>query len=680
VIAAARATATSIAWQPASDARRRSTTISVPEGVAHRAPVNFATLQQRATGHGLYSRFVASASLSLALAMLFGISAQAIARHLRLPGIVLVLAAGVLVGPDGLDLVRPTVMGEGLHAFVGFAVALILFEGGLHLQLRRLRHQAVPIRRLVTVGALITGVGGSLAARLWMGWAWPLAILFGTLVIVTGPTVITPLVRRLRLESNLATILEAEGIFIDAVGATIAVVALEVALVPTGASLAVAIPDVLLRIGTGAAIGVAGGALLALLLYRRDVVPDGLENTLALAVALSVFQISNALVHESGITAAIASGMVISNTSSHAKTRLVEFKEQLTVLLVATLFVLLAADIRLDSVRALGWPGVLTVASLMVVVRPLGVLASTRGTGLTGREKAFLSWLAPRGIVAAAVASLFALRLDEAGISGGVELRALVFLVIAVTVVVQGLSGGLVAQLLGVRRPSRLGYLILGAGPMARLVGNALREGGQPVLLVDSNPDACEAAKRAGFEVLNENGLEEGILLAAQADARIGCLALTPNENVNFLFARRVRDRFRSPALLVALETEAGGVTSKMVKAMGAGVLFGNERHLSTWAQWIADGEVDVERWIADPPAEAAPVTFASAPTGALLPLALHRDGRPAPVGDDSRLRSRDLIELAVLRERRGEAHDWLRARGLAPWGSARPATEPTES
>ena len=620
-----------------------------------------------------------SAPLSLALAMLVGIAAQAIARHLRLPGIVLVLATGVAVGPDGFDLIRPAAMGEGLHAFVGFAVALILFEGGLHLQLRRLQHQAVPIRRLVTLGALVTAVGGSLAARLWMGWDWPLAILFGTLVIVTGPTVITPLVRRLRLNSNLATILEAEGIFIDAVGATVAVVALEVALVPTGASLAVAVPDVLLRLATGAVVGVVGGALLALLLHRRDVVPDGLENTLALAVAVTVFQVSNALVHESGITAAIAAGMVISNTSSHAKTKLLEFKEQLTVLLVATLFVLLAADVRLDSVRALGWPGVLTVASLMLVVRPLGVLASARRTGLSGREKAFLSWLAPRGIVAAAVASLFALRLDQAGIAGGVELRALVFLVIAITVVVQGLSGGLVAQVLGVRRPSRMGYLILGAGPVARLVAGALREGGQPVLLVDSNPDACEAAERAGFDVLNENGLEEGILLAAQADARIGCLALTPNENVNFLFARRVRDRFRSPALLVALETEASGVTSKMVQAMGAGVLFGNERHLGTWGQSVADGEVDIERWTADAVVDQEPVTFAGAPTAALLPLALHRDGRPAPISDQTRFRSRDLVEVAVARDRRGEAYDWLRASGFRPWGTARPSTHPPE-
>jgi NhaP-type Na+/H+ or K+/H+ antiporter len=203
-----------------------------------------------------YSGAVDSPSLTLALAMLVGIAAQAIARHLRLPGVVLVLAAGVLVGPDGLDLVRPGAMGGALHDFVGFAIALILFEGGLHMQLQRLRQQAVPIRRFVTLGALITAIGGTLTALLWMDWPWQLAILFGTLVVVTGPTVITPLVRRLRLHPHLATILEAEGIFIDAVGATVAVVALEVALVPTGESLAIAVVDVaILRAQRGEADG-----------------------------------------------------------------------------------------------------------------------------------------------------------------------------------------------------------------------------------------------------------------------------------------------------------------------------------------------------------------------------------------------------------------------------------------
>ena len=283
-----------------------------------------------------------SASLTVALAMVAGVLAQSLAVHMRLPGIILLLIVGVVLGPDVANFVRPNVMGGGLSAFVGFAVAIILFEGGLQMNLKRLRHQAVPIRRLVSVGALITAAGGTLAARLAMGWSWSLSALFGTLVIVTGPTVITPLLRRFQIKHDTATILEAEGIFIDAVGATVAVVALEVSLVGTTASAAVGVLDVAWRIGIGAIVGAAGGGFLALLLRWRPVVPDGLENILALSVAIATFQISNGLVHESGITAAIVAGMVISNTQSHVFHEIAEFKEQLTSFAIATLFVLLA--------------------------------------------------------------------------------------------------------------------------------------------------------------------------------------------------------------------------------------------------------------------------------------------------------------------------------------------------
>ena len=605
-------------------------------------------------------------SLTLALAMVFGVLAQAIARHVRLPGIVLLLAAGVLLGPDGADLVRPQAMGTALHAFVGFAVAIILFDGGLHMHLKRLRAQAKPIRRLVTIGALVTGIGGTLAARLGMGWGWRLSILFGTLVIVTGPTVITPLVRRLRLHHDVATILEAEGIFIDAVGATIAVVALEIALVPSGASLAAGIPAVLARLGTGAAVGLAGGVLLALLLGRRRVVPEGLENTLALSIAVAVFQVSNSLVHESGITAAIVAGMIISNAPSHAKVELIEFKQQLTALLIATLFVLLAADVRVADVEALGWPGLITVGALTLIVRPLTVLASTYKTDLGWRQKVFLSWLSPRGIVAAAVASLFAIRLGEAAIDGGTELRALVFLVIATTVTVQGISGGVVAQLLRVRRPSQFGYLILGANPLARRLARLLGAR-DPVLLVDANPEACAAARGEGLEVMSGNGLEEDTMMEAQADARIACIGLTTNEHVNFLFARRIRDRFRGPRLMVALETAASGVTGRMVREIGGGVLFGAERSLADWTQRIAADLIAWERWEYAGPREASAFPLAGAPARALLPLAAIRDQRGIPLSDETRLRAGDLVELAIAAEHRAEAHDWLRSAGFLP-------------
>jgi NhaP-type Na+/H+ or K+/H+ antiporter len=395
-------------------------------------------------------------ALTIALALVAGMFAQATAQHLRIPGIVLLLATGVLLGPDLLGIVRPAGLGASLGALVGFAVAVILFEGGMSLDLKRLRREARSIRQLVTLGALVTAAGAALATRWILGWSWVTAILFGTLVMVTGPTVISPLVRRIKLKPRVATVLEAEGVFVDAIGAIVAVVALEVAISPSG-SLAVAAWHTVSRLGFGAALGLAGGLLLSRLLHREGLIPEGLQSVLTLAVAVALFEGSNAVMPESGIVTVVMAGLVVGNSRAPAVADLREFKEQLTVMLVGLLFVLLAADVRLAQVRALGWAGLATVLVLMFVVRPLNVLAGTFGSDLSWRERAFIAWLAPRGIVAAAVSSLFAQTLTREGMPGGTELRALMFLVIAVTVVVQGLTGGLVAGRLGLRRPSDSG-------------------------------------------------------------------------------------------------------------------------------------------------------------------------------------------------------------------------------
>ena len=603
-------------------------------------------------------------SLTIALAMAVGVLAQAVARHARLPGIVLLLAVGVLLGPDVVNIVRPNTAGDALGAFVGFAVAIILFEGGLHMNIKKLRAQALPIRRLVTVGAVITGLAGAAAAWLCMGWGWKISLLFGTLVIVTGPTVITPLLRRLRVKRSVGTILEAEGIFIDAVGATIAVVALEVLLAPAAESWK-GIFHIAERLGVGVIVGLAGGILLALLLSRRRLIPEGLENVLSLGFAVAIFQVSDAISHESGITAAIVGGMVVGNSKSHAYGEIVEFKEQLVSLLIATLFVLLAADVRLDTVFDLGWAGVFTVLTLMIVVRPITVFLSTFRTGLSLREKLFLSWLAPRGIVAAAVASLFAIELAAVGEPGGDPMRALVFLVIAMTVTIQGLTGGVVARLLGLKQKTDHGYVILGANPVARVVAKALRAGGEPVVLIDSNRDACEAARAEGFDVVFGNGLEQRTLDLAMAESRKAALSLTANESINFLFARKIKELYRGSTVYVGLETATSGVTSEMIETLDARVLFGGERHLQLWAGSIESDLVAFETWEWEVAQD--DVSFASAPIDALLPVALRRGGSLTPIAASTKLRKGDRLRLVIAENQRELAHEWLRANGFVP-------------
>ncbi len=298
-----------------------------------------------------------TAAFTVALALAAGMAGQAIAYHVRLPGIVVLLVFGVLLGPDVANLVQPQLLGDGLPALVGFAVAIILFEGGMNLDIRRVRSEEKPIRKLITIGALVSLVVGMLLAMIVMGWEWQRSLLFGTLVIVTGPTVVTPLLRRLNVEHSVSTVLEAEGVLIDAVGAITAAVALELVVSPSGSELVLALPVIFLRLLFGAVMGVAGGLLIALLLRYRGVIPEGYETVFTLGFAVAVFESSNAFIHESGIAAVTVAGLVVGNFHLHAHHEIVEFKEQLTVMLIGMLFVLLVADVRLDDVMALGWQG-----------------------------------------------------------------------------------------------------------------------------------------------------------------------------------------------------------------------------------------------------------------------------------------------------------------------------------
>ena len=431
---------------------------------------HFLHMQPKRWTELLETHFTHNPALIVAIALAVGVIAQTIARHVRLPGIVLLLGAGLVLGPDVLGVLEPADLGAALEVLVGFSVAVILFDGGLNLNFKRMRSQAPAIQRLLSLGVVVTAGGGALAARLCLGWPWLPCILFGTLVIVTGPTVVTPLLRRIKVRKNLETILETEGVLIDAVGAVVAVVALEIAVGDSVAAEALGGPA---RLLIGAAVGLGGGLLLAVALRVHRLIPEGFETIFTLSLALATYQLSNALMEESGIMAAIVAGAVVGNAGARSFREIREFKEQLTVMLIGMLFVLLAADVRVADVIALGRPGLLVVLALIFVVRPLNVLACTAGTGLNWREKAFLSWVAPRGIVAAAVASLFAERLAHHGQDVGTQLRALVFLVIAATVVVQGATAGTMARLLKVRRPSQQGFRHAGGQPSGAPAGPA---------------------------------------------------------------------------------------------------------------------------------------------------------------------------------------------------------------
>lgn len=603
-------------------------------------------------------------ALTLGLAMALGMLSQVIARKFHLPGIVVLLAAGVLFGPDGFNWILPESLGPALHIIVGFAVAVILFEGGMNLRISRIKREESVIRGLITIGALITLVGGTLSTLLFLGWDFRTSILFGTLIIVTGPTVISPLLKRVRIHHGVSTVLEAEGILLDAIGAIVAVVALEVALSPSGLSLIKGVFHIISRLAVGAVLGFVGGGLLTLLFRIRRLVPEGLENVFILSWVFALFQIANAASPESGIAAVTVAGMTIGNSNTYIQRELLEFKEQLTVLMIGMLFILLAADVRITDIQLLGMKGVLTVLFLMVVIRPLSVFASTVNTDLDTRHKLLLSWIAPRGIVAAAVASLFAFEMNQHGYDG-TQLRALVFLLITMTVLSAGLTGGWVSSLLDLRRKSESGWIILGAHEVARLLARLLKQGGNEVICIDEDPNACRLAENEGIKVFYGNALGDRTLQRAEPDIRKGIIALSGNEEVNFIFSQRAKHFGKEMIILTGIKQKYEGITSKMVSDSGGRIPFGRPVDIDLWSSWIRKGYTKYSSYEMD-----ENLNFElSDPTmvGLILPIVSGRLGSLIPVDDHLKIKKGDFVTFLINTQKEDVADNWLKAHGFNP-------------
>jgi NhaP-type Na+/H+ or K+/H+ antiporter len=416
------------------------------------------------------------------LALVAGIAAQVLANFVKVPSIVFLLLFGLLLGPDGLGWVHPQVMGSGLEALVSLAVALILFEGGLNLRLQRLNQVSDSLRNLVLLGSLLTLVGGAAAAHYLGEFPWRLAFLFGSLVVVTGPTVINPILKRVRVDPAVSTLLEGEGVLIDPIGAILAVVVLQVVL-SGHPSFLMALEQLSSRLAIGSAVGALGGWLMgSFLLWSRQFLTEELRNSVVLAGALGVFALAQSLRSEAGLMAVVMAGLVVRQKAAIAERGVRQFHGQLVVLAISVIFILLTATLSLKAVFALGWGSLATVLCLMLVIRPLSVWLCTWRSDLNWRQKLFVAWLAPRGIVAASVASLFAILLTERGITGGDALKALVFLTISVTVTVQGLTAAWVARWLGLDQGSST--IIIGDHPLTNQLAQLMRSLNQTVEVI----------------------------------------------------------------------------------------------------------------------------------------------------------------------------------------------------
>ncbi len=471
-----------------------------------------------------------------------GITAQVIAARLRIPAIVLLLALGFLVGPV-LGLMHPTRdFGESLRPLIGLAVAIVVFEGGLALDFRELRATGEGVLRLTAFALPVNFLLGTLAAHFIGGMLWGPAWVFGAILVVTGPTVILPLLRHARLERRSAAFLKWEAIVNDPVGAILTAVVIEILVgVPHGAGETKAVA---LALHLVEGVLVAGGlgvgfALLVAWAFRRDFVPETLKTPVLLALALVAYVVPNLLMHEAGLIGATVFGIALANRHVPGLGELRRFKEALVVLLVSCLFIVLTADLDLGVLNMLSMPILGLTAAILFAVRPAAIWLATLGSDLSRPERLFVGWIGPRGIVAAAVAGLAGPRLTEAGYAGGELIQPTVFAVIVATVILHGFSLRPLARKLGLSAAAETQRLaVVGASAWASDMVVSLHRAGVPVVLIDTSPGALHGARAAGVPTLQAELLsrhaEEGLadhppdhLLAATRDGLYNALVCT---------------------------------------------------------------------------------------------------------------------------------------------------------
>ncbi|WP_288130522.1 sodium:proton antiporter [Microbulbifer sp.] len=474
------------------------------------------------------------ASNPMALLVMVGIvsiACQYLAFRLKLPAILPLLVAGLVLGPMTGVLDPDALFGDLLFPLVSLAVAIILFEGALTLKLSDIAGHGVMVRNLCTLGALVTWLIATPAAYYLLGMPLQLAALFGAIVTVTGPTVIVPMLRSVRPNTRISNILRWEGIVIDPIGALLAVLVYEYIVASQSAfehALIILLKVVAIGFGLGSLMGYFLGTLL-----RKNWVPHYLRSTAVLTLMLGAYAASDLLSHESGLLTVTVMGIWMANMKNLDVDDILEFKETLSVLLISALFILLAARVEFHALAQLGWGALLVLAVIMFVARPLSVFLSSLGTDLNWRELAMLSWIAPRGIVAAAVSALFAIKLDALGLAKSELLVPMVFLVIIATVVIQSLTSKPVAKLLSVCAPCPNGYLLFGGGKFACLLAKDLMAKDIPVIVADTNWDALREARMDNIPTYYGNPISEHASLTLDLSAVGTVLVLSPYKQLN---------------------------------------------------------------------------------------------------------------------------------------------------
>lgn len=491
--------------------------------------------------------------VTLVTVILIGTAAQILADRLQIASTGPLLFAGLIFGKAGIGVIQPDVLGEFLRVIIKASVAIVVFEGGLLLDVRELRHASRAVVGLVSVGLIITMILAGALTHFLFGWSWQLSFLFGAIVSVTGPTVITPILQRVRVNRRVRLTLESESIIADPLGVILAALVFTAIISPSG--LTAALPVGLKTLLAGVVIGLIVAFVVWVLSDRFRLFPSKFTRIGILGAALASYTIAELIAHEAGVMAAAIAGIAIGSLDIPHKEQVEDFKGDLASLAISAVFILLAAGLRIGEITGLGWRGLLVVVLLMFLVRPVRVFLSTFGSELRTNEKWFISFLGPRGIVAASVATFFSLKLNDAGIADAGAFVALVFAVILATVAVQGTLAGQMALFFKVM-PQHI--IIVGADETARITAEKLIESGESLTLIDTDTDSCFIAKETrGASVLCADATRPEVLKKAGIGEAKCVIVATSSDKVNLLVCQAIRANFGDMRLVARVNDTA---------------------------------------------------------------------------------------------------------------------------
>lgn len=497
--------------------------------------------------------------IELASILVLSVFAQWLAWKIKVPAILPLILIGLFLGPlstffteDGSKIFSGDSIfsGDFLFSFVSISVGVILFEGGLTLKISEIRSQANVVRNILIFGPIFTLIGGGFAAHYLMGLDFQYAFLFGALIIVSGPTVVMPILKNVKPNLNINTILKWEGILIDPIGALVALLVYE--FINSGKESDVytleAFKEFFITLSAGVVIG-ALGALFLRWSLNKNRIPPYLKNVFALGMVILVFTFSELIHHEAGLMAATIMGIVLANLKVKNLKSILSFKEDISIILISILFLLLSSRIEVEQMKNLGWSSIGLFAIVVFLIRPLVVAFSSYKSGLNWREKVFISWIGPRGIVAAAVASLFSLQLIAKASSPSELVQAelilpLTFLIIVGTVIIQGGTAKPIAKWLRVERDIPKGVMLVGAHPGVRRLAQILNQFGAPTLLIDTSKSNCLDAEKEGLNAINENILKDSFIEDFDFSEYGRLLSLTPNHDINLISLSLFREEF----------------------------------------------------------------------------------------------------------------------------------------